>query len=237
MLLLWVVCAPRFFTKLPVVALLKSNGHIVVIYLDDLLIIGKIPDDCLQGLWEAFSLLVKLGFIINLKKSVLVPIKFIEYLGFVLNSVEMKGFLPDDYADNLIKLCCSSLSEESCSIHDISRIPGTMIAYTTVVRHGRLFTCMLEAQHILVLKLYNNDFEQKVMLSKASRSDIIWWCKSLRNDPVPVLLPKATHSLHLDATQEGWGASHNIKLSQVSTGVAGVLRNCHPRTISIFSKF
>ena len=87
-------CAPRFFTKLlkPVVAILRGSGHNIVIYLDDLLIIGKTSDDCLQGLWEAFSLLVKLGFIINLRKSVLVPTKIIEYLGFVLNSVEMKVF-------------------------------------------------------------------------------------------------------------------------------------------------
>ena len=68
---------------------------------------------------------------------------------------------------------------------------------------------MLEAQHILALKLHNNDFDQKVMLSEASRSDTFWWCKNLRNDPMPVLLPKATHSLYLDASQEGWGASHN----------------------------
>ena len=45
-------CAPRFFTKLlkPVVAILKGNGHIIVIYLDDLLIIGRTRDYCLQGL-------------------------------------------------------------------------------------------------------------------------------------------------------------------------------------------
>ena len=35
---------------------------------------------------------------------------------------------------------------------------------------------------------------------------------------MPVLLPKATHSLYLDACQEGWGVSHNTGLSQVSTG-------------------
>ena len=85
----------------------------------------------------------------------------------------MKVFLPDDKADNLIELCCSTLSEESCSIHDIPRILGTMTAYTTGVRHGRLFTRMLEAQHILALKLHNSDYEQKVILSDASGSDIL----------------------------------------------------------------
>ena len=86
-------CASRSFTILlkPVVAILRGNAfHIIVIYLDHLLITGKSRDDCLQGLWEAFSLLAKLGFIINLRKSVLVPTKIIEYLGFVLHSVEMK---------------------------------------------------------------------------------------------------------------------------------------------------
>ena len=46
-------CVPRFFTKQlkPVVAILWGNGHIIVIYLDDLLIIGRTSHDCLQ--WEA----------------------------------------------------------------------------------------------------------------------------------------------------------------------------------------
>ena len=67
--------APRIFTKLckPIVPILRGEGHIII-FLDDTLVIGRTFEICQVTLWESFRrtfrLLVKLGFVINLKKSV-----------------------------------------------------------------------------------------------------------------------------------------------------------------------
>ena len=81
--------APRIFTKLckPIVAILRGKGFLIIIYLDDILLIGKSFRDCQDALWETFSVLVKLGFVINLKKSTLVPTQILEFLGFILNTL------------------------------------------------------------------------------------------------------------------------------------------------------
>ena len=66
-------------------AILRGKGFLIIIYLDDILLIGKYFRDCQDALWETFSMLVKLGFVISLKKSTLIPTEILEFLGFILN--------------------------------------------------------------------------------------------------------------------------------------------------------
>ena len=49
----------------------------------------------LSDLSTAISLLESLGFVINWKKSVATPTLIIEYLGIVVNSIEMSFALPE----------------------------------------------------------------------------------------------------------------------------------------------
>ncbi|KAM9951197.1 hypothetical protein ACTFIT_012303 [Dictyostelium discoideum] len=66
---------PRIFTMLlrPVLRMLRDINVSVIAYLDDLLIIGSIKEECLSNLKKTMDLLVKLGFKLNLEKSVLEP--------------------------------------------------------------------------------------------------------------------------------------------------------------------
>ena len=82
--------APRIFTKLckPVVAILRREGHIAI-FLHDILVIGRNFEICQVTLWETFRLFVKLGFVINLKKSVLLPCQILEHLGYILNTIQL----------------------------------------------------------------------------------------------------------------------------------------------------
>ena len=66
---------PRTFTKLlkPVVALLRSLGMRIIIYLDDLLFLNQDPLELLEQVRIAIPLLKYLGFLINWDKSVWSP--------------------------------------------------------------------------------------------------------------------------------------------------------------------
>ena len=48
--------APRIFTKLckPIVAILRGEGHIIIIFLDDILVIGRTFEICQVTFWETF---------------------------------------------------------------------------------------------------------------------------------------------------------------------------------------
>ena len=58
-------------------------------YLYDFLILGKTLEETILSRETAIYLLQNLGFVINLKKSVLYPAQRIEFLGMIIDSVEM----------------------------------------------------------------------------------------------------------------------------------------------------
>ena len=51
------------------------------------------------------TLLQELGFTINIKKSILEPTQQIEFLGLILDSIQMKVFLPEPRGLDLIEFC------------------------------------------------------------------------------------------------------------------------------------
>ncbi|XP_077121855.1 uncharacterized protein LOC143782553 [Ranitomeya variabilis] len=81
--------APRIFTKLmlEVMAHLRHQDTLIVPYLDDFLIIGNSASQCEKRLSNTVSSLQALGWIINFKKSRLLPETRQSFLGLVLDSL------------------------------------------------------------------------------------------------------------------------------------------------------
>ena len=125
--------APRIFRKLckPIVAILRGEGHTIIIFLDDILVIGRTFEICQVTLWETFRFFVKLGFVINLKKSVLVPCQILEYLGYILNTIQLTVTLPRDKIGRFRDYANFILSRNHCKIREVARLLGLMTSYTT----------------------------------------------------------------------------------------------------------
>ena len=92
--------AQRLFTKLikvPVSILCKLHHSTkIIVYLNDFLILGKTLEKIILSRDTVIYLLQNLGFVINLKKSVLHPTQIIEFLGMIIHSVEMTVPLPQE---------------------------------------------------------------------------------------------------------------------------------------------
>ena len=88
--------APRVFTKVlkPMISHLRLNSFKIVIFLDDMLLIAGSFLECLNQLALLHRLIEDLGFIVNDKKSQLEPTTIISFLGFIIDSVSKKLFLP-----------------------------------------------------------------------------------------------------------------------------------------------
>ena len=66
-------------------ALLRGDRIRIVIYLDDMLIIGRTREKT-KALRDTVILLLQcLGFVINQKKPVMIPVQEIEFLGMIVN--------------------------------------------------------------------------------------------------------------------------------------------------------
>lgn len=88
--------SPYVFTKVckPILEHLRSRGFRISAYLDDWLLIAESKQQAVTQARQVVSLLLDLGWIVNFKKTVLVPTQQLEHLGFVLNTQSMTALLP-----------------------------------------------------------------------------------------------------------------------------------------------
>ena len=94
------------FTKIikPIYSNLRKHGLVSVYYLDDSWLMGTSSGECDSNVTTTVELLTKAGFKIN-KKSVLGPSQHIDFLGFCLDSVNMKISLPPEKIESVLALC------------------------------------------------------------------------------------------------------------------------------------
>ena len=120
--------APRVFTKLmkPVVAMLRQRGVRLIIYLDDILIMAESEDLVLHQAASILNLLESLGFVINYKKSQLVPSQQIEFLGFLIDSVTMSVQLSGEKLRKIRKQCRQLLNLEQILLRELSEFLGLL---------------------------------------------------------------------------------------------------------------
>lgn len=80
--------APYVFTELlkPVVQKLREMGIVFIIYLDDILIMGKTEEECHRSTQRTIKVLQSMGFVINREKSNLEPSQKCQFLGFIIDS-------------------------------------------------------------------------------------------------------------------------------------------------------
>ena len=73
-----------------------------------------------QDLATARYLLENLGFVINLEKSVFVPTQKLEFLGFLMNTIDMILLLPSNKVKSIKSLCRNLLEQQVVSVRDLS---------------------------------------------------------------------------------------------------------------------
>ena len=120
--------APRLFTKLLKVpmAMLRRINIRLVIYLDDILIMGATMEEIEWARDTVLYLLINLGFVINWVKSVLHPTKIMEYLGVVIDSDEMSMFLTEEKTLSLTALCQDTLTSGNLTLKELESLIGKL---------------------------------------------------------------------------------------------------------------
>jgi len=91
-----VSCALWAFTKVmkPVAILLQGMGVRMIVYIDDMLVLGEPPSLVESHVEALMYLLTGLGFIINVPKSITIPTQKIEFMGLQVDSTSLHLSLP-----------------------------------------------------------------------------------------------------------------------------------------------
>ena len=106
--------APRIYTELlkPVFATLRKLGHSNVPYTDDSLLQNDTRENRVENFRDTVLLMDDLGLTVHPEKSVIVPTHCIEFVGFIINSVDMTFRLSPHKEVEIKKNFCFSLLKQ-----------------------------------------------------------------------------------------------------------------------------
>lgn len=199
--------APLIFTKLmkPVASFLRNKGYLLVIYLDDILLLDNSYDRCLDCVTQTVNLLQSLGFVINDKKSNLIPRQSQTFLGFELDSQDMLVKLPDTKKNKILNKVNEILKFKPLSIRDFASFLGLLCSACPGISYGWLYTKELERQKFLALHKHNDDYDKIMSIPPCLKSDLLWWAKHIMISSNPIRKNKFTLEIFSDASLTGWG--------------------------------
>lgn len=202
-------CGPRLYTKMmkPVYATLRSNGHAITGFIDDMLIVGDTCEQVKQSIQATVQLLDNLGFIINYEKSVLIPTTCIQHLGFIIDTVHMKVRLPQDKLERIITDCKSLQGEKQDKIRTVAKVIGQVIATFSAVEWGKLHYRDLEREKLTALRVNYGNFDSQMNITQQMKTELQWWISELKNQTRDIVKSNPDIIMTTDASMDGWGAS------------------------------
>ncbi|XP_070550151.1 uncharacterized protein [Ptychodera flava] len=153
-------------------------------------------------------LLQHLGFGINWEKSYLVPTQEIEFLGFLINSVTMRMFLPESKILQIINQCANLAHKTLVSVRELAQIIGRMTASVAAIIPAPLQCRYLQMTRTRSL-IHNKSYEtlRLVTLSPECKTELQWWCHHLRDfNGKAIICPCPDLMITSDASKKGWGA-------------------------------
>ena len=135
-----IVTAPLEFTRVvkEVKFIALSQGVRIHQYLDDWLVRAKDPDFCARDVQKLITLVGKLGWIVNLKKSELNPTQDLEFLGYRFNLREGLVYPNQKKLDKLKILAVSILQGLNTTPRKLMSLIGVMASMEKTVPLGRI---------------------------------------------------------------------------------------------------
>ena len=234
--------APRIFTKLfkPILRLLRSQGMLLIVYLDDILLVAPTANLCLAQGKFLMKLLQDLGFLVNMNKSVLTPTQRIIFLVFLIDSVNMTISLPEEKQLAIIQKTNSLLGQNLVSIRNLCQFVGMCSSTRPALMQAPLFyrKNQLSINKVLSKTGLNKKlcYNQKIRLNFQVRQNLQWWVVEMPHHcTAPVFSPPVDVKIATDSSFLGWGCNYGACQNSWSLGMgkAGVPHK-QERTADLF---
>jgi len=183
--------------------------------LDDILIINSSRIGLIKDLEVVRSTLEQLGFVISKEKSVTSPTQLLEYLGLMIDSVNMSFSLPPKKIDKILSQCRSLLKAQLVSLRDLASFLGSLNWASFAISRSQAHIRSIQSDYITGSKRFGGDLTQRIPLSVGARGDLNWWAANVvASNGRPLFDPEPSLVIYSDASLSGWGAS----CGNVSTG-------------------
>ncbi|MDD9816660.1 MAG: reverse transcriptase domain-containing protein, partial [Gammaproteobacteria bacterium] len=201
--------APRVFSKImrPWVTLMREKGVRMIQYLDDILIMASTKEQFRAHMKLVMETLQSLGFIVNRQKSIVEPQQIIEFLGFVVNSLDLEISLPKSKVQKVMKEGRRMLNKKHITVRDLSHLIGLLNSTAPAVLPAPLHYRALQRTKNKALRENGQRYNSLVRLDADARRDLEWWTSSLQVcNGRPIIHKDPSMTIESDASKLGWGA-------------------------------
>ena len=201
--------SPRVFTKVltPVLAFAHLHGVKLHMYLDDWLLNPDSRQEAIDQTSWLKSLCPRLGWVLNLDKSDLVPSQQTTYLGIMLDSCAGLARPSDARVTKWLSVSEEFLVQQSPPAYQWLQILGHLVSLEKLVPYGRIRIRPLQWQLRQFWNQAKDPLSMKVPVNLSSRQALIWW-RDLNNirRGVPLGTVEVDRYLFTDSSMSGWGA-------------------------------
>ena len=120
--------------------MLREEGHLSVVYVDDVYLQGDTRVGCCKNILAILNLLLSLAFTIKCSKSISELTQKMTSLGFVIDSKNMTITVTSYKKQKIKDLCIETLRHNNLSIRVIAKLTGNLVATFEVVPLGLCIT-------------------------------------------------------------------------------------------------
>ena len=181
----------------------------MIIYMDDMLIMGNTLSEIHTARDTTIYLLQSLEFVINFKKSILTPSQSLEFLGVIVDSLSMTLRIPQEKTMELRKICTETLTSKNISLRKLAKIIGKLQATAPAFTWAPLQIRHLQ-QVLITGTRKGNSYETKTVITREAKIELEWWIKNINlQNGNPILVNPPEMYMSTDAakgTSGGWGA-------------------------------
>ena len=203
---------PYVYTKLTKepIALLRHQGIILLIYIDDVIVLGKTQQECNHNLSIAIRLFQSLGWFIKWEKTTEAATQF-RFLGWLLDTQKMTISVPLHRVQKIHLTLSEFLKKTTVTLKETSQILGHLTSTSLAIPYIRLLTQKLITQQSWILKQYPPDkvnYQHKIVLLEDTRSDLSELRDNLLNWNHSAIIPSSPNlTFHTDACKSGLGGN------------------------------
>lgn len=208
--------APRVFTKIVsvVAAHLRSQNVRLAVYLDDWMSVNQEKQALLQDRELMLNLLTRLGFIINLEKSNLIPTQTITYLGALFKLKKFLVFPTQDRIQSLLAAVQDLMNGQITARHYL-RVLGIIASCLELIPNARLFMRPLQIHLLQHWKPSKMSLDFQIVCTPKLRKHLKWWLSSANISKGRFLKQNQTCvTITTDASMTGWGGVMKSKTVQ-----------------------
>ena len=167
----------------------------------------------MNNIYGTIDLLSSFGFSIYTSKSVLIPTQKIQFLGFLINSKNMKILLTNKKAEHLTLKIKKFLVNKSPNIRQLASIIGSVIPVFHTVPLGKMYYRDLEMQKVSFLEKESGNFETKIALKQHIVTELQRQLDAIPKAVSDVHTPQSDFIINADASESGLGATDGVNPS------------------------